>query len=83
MPSKGFQFNMLNPAQKEAVKQIHGPVLILAGAGTATGSSFSSRGGMGVVVLRHAERQSRIERPASTRIVISSSGRHPSVRRAP
>ena len=25
---------MLNPAQMEAVKQIHGPVLILAGAGT-------------------------------------------------
>ncbi len=41
--SSSFSMNSLNPAQQEAVRSIHGPVLILAGAGTGKTRTVTCR----------------------------------------
>lgn len=41
--SSKFSFNRLNPAQKQAVQALHGPVLILAGAGTGKTHTVTCR----------------------------------------
>ena len=41
--SSKFNLADLNPSQREAVRQIHGPVLILAGAGTGKTRTVISR----------------------------------------